>query len=155
MNNQIKYELHYESNSTFILPNELQLKKNWAFGIPYNEAFLAYFSPYTSYISYGIPSLPDWRPDKFTQPRYFALKPTHFICEFISEDNPNNTDLYYPDFHKAKTISGSLRDEIILVGKYVFERVLNKQERKHYNHENLSDKAFQKKMEAMFNKSKK
>jgi hypothetical protein len=153
MNNQVKYELHHISNLTFILPNELELKKNGAFYNPYNEEFLAYFSPYISYI--GIPSLPDWRPDKFRQPRYFKLKPTHFICEFISEDNPNNKDLYYPEFRKAKTISGSFFDKIILVGKYVFETVLDKQEKKLYNEKNLSDASFRKIMEAQFNKSKK
>jgi len=153
MNNQVKYKLRHESNATLILPNEEQLIRNGRFAIPFNEAFLAHFSPYTSY--WGIPHLPDWRPDKFRQPRYFNLKPTHFICEFLSEDNPNNKDLYYPEFRKAKTISGSFGDEIILVGKYVFERVLDKQEKKHYNKENLSDKSYQKKMEAMFNKFKK
>jgi hypothetical protein len=153
MNNQVKYKLRHESNETLILPNEEQLIRNGRFAIPFNEAWLAHFSPYISYR--GIPHLPDWRPDKFRQPRYFNLKPTHFICEFLSEDNLNNKDFYYPEFRKAKTISGSCGDERILVGKYVFERVLDKQEKKHYNKENLSDKSYQKKMEAMFNKSKK
>jgi hypothetical protein len=155
MNNQVKYELLHESNATLILPNEEQLIRNGRFAIPFNEAWLAHFSPYISYCNWGIPHLPDWRPDKFRQPRYFVFKPTHFICEFLSEDNPTNKDFHYPEFRKAKTISGSFHDEIILVGKYVFERVLDKQEKKHYNKENLSDKSFQKKMEAMFNKSKK
>ena len=153
MNNQVKYELLHISNATLILPNEEQLIRNGRFAIPLNEAFLAHFSPYICYC--GIPHLPDWRPDKFRQPRYFNLKPTHFICEFISEDNPNNKDFYYPEFRKAKTIEDDSFKYITLVGKYVFERVLDKQEKKHYNKENLSDKSFQKKMEAMFNKSKK
>ena len=155
MNNQVKYELVHESNATLILPNEEQLIRNGRFAIPLNEAWLAHFSPYISYCNWGIPRLPDWRPDKSSQPRHFVFKPTHFICEFLLEDNPNNKDFYYPEFRKAKTIEDDSFKYITLVGKYVFERVLNKQERKHYNHKNLSDEAFQKKMEAMFNKSKK
>lgn len=155
MNNQIKYQLHYISNDTMIYANQEQLQINGRFAIPFNEVWLAHFSPYISYCNWGIPHLPDWRPDKSSQPRHFALKPTHFICEFLLEDNQNNKDFYYPEFRKAKTIVCNWSDERTLVGKYVFERVLNKQERKHYNYENLSDKAFQKKMEAMFNKFKK
>ena len=153
MNNQVKYKLRHESNATLILPNEEQLIRNGRFAIPFNEAFLAHFSPYTSY--WGVPHLPDWRPDKFRQPRYFNLKPTHFICEFLLEDNLNNKDFYYSEFRKAKTIVGDRSNHITLVGKYVFERVLNKKEKKHYNEENFSDASFQKKMEAQFNKSKK
>lgn len=153
MNNQIKYELYHESNSTFILPKELECEKNGTIFNPFNENFLAHFSPYMFYSKIAI--LPDWRPDKFTQPRYFRLKPTHFICEFIAEDNPNNKDFDDPEFRKAKTIVCDWSNQRTLVGKYVFERVLNKQESKNWNHENLSDKAFKRKMEAMFNKSKK
>ena len=155
MNNQVKYELVHESNATLILPNEEQLIRNGRFAIPLNEGLLAHFSPYISYCNWGIPHLPDWRPDKFTQPRYFVFKPTHFICEFLLEDNLNNKDFYYSEFRKAKTIVGDRSNHITLVGKYVFERVLNKKEKKHYNEENFSDASFQKKMEAQFNKSKK